>query len=273
MCSRLRSLSHTQAQPAHRDSGTGSEEGSAHGGAPPGGGVDMSLSLGDVGALFFYVDSAGRSQPLLDVALRKGRMLVRSSQMKTSVDFLGELSTAVFTPVADTWEPVIEPWSVALSLQQLKPGAVMWRPAGTWLKADSRSELRVIVSNTLCMTLIDFLLESAKGQADGGNLLRTAATTPLVNTLGVPVHVRLGKDGKPQLLLPGEAMQVPLTELSALTRVSTMPAEARHAVIVDIAAVRGVAAKAGRAPIVCKARRALWDEEGGWGGICRAALA
>lgn len=211
----------------------------------------MSLSLGDVGALFFYVDSAGRSQPLLDVALRKGRMLVRSSQMKSTVDFLGELSTAVFKPEADTWEPVIEPWAVALSVQQLRPGAVMWRPAGTWVKADARSELRVIVSNTLCMTLIDYLLESAKAGPDG-SLLRTAATTPLVNTLGAPVHVRLGKEGKPLLLLPGEAMQVPLTELSALTRVSTMPAEARHAVIVDVLGVRGVAAKAGRAPVVCK---------------------
>lgn len=167
----------------------------------------MSLSLGDVGTLFFYVDSAGRSQPLLDVALRKGRMLVRSSQMKSTVDFVGELSTAVFKPERDTWEPVIEPWSVGLSVEQLKPGAVMWRPAGTRVKADSRSELRVVVSNTLLMTVIDYMLETAKAGSDGGNLLRTAATTPLVNTLGVPVHVRMGKEGRPQLLLPGEAMQ------------------------------------------------------------------
>ena len=238
------------------DESSSSHGGSVHAGTAAGS-LNVSITLGDVGALFFYVaSSTGRPLPLLDFTLRKCRAQMnsrsvghagRSSGMPTSVmdlEVTAELTAEVYNTRADAWEPVIEPWALALRVES-RSAQSGWRPRGTVVSLDSRGELRLVVSHALADTLLHYRADAAASGAEdaaGGSAAHghhaASRTAPLLNCLGVTAYVRSGPGRRVHALLPGDALDVPLPSPAALSRHALAQAEARRTVVMDVLAVR-----------------------------------
>jgi hypothetical protein len=233
-------------------------DGSTRGGASSGsasftggGGTEISLTLGDVGALFFYVASSGRPLPLLDLTLRRCRTHVFSRAGGTSLEVKGELGAEVYNSRVDAWEPVVEPWplSVEYDSRAANGGCQGWRPAGGALRVESRGELRCCVSHALADTLLTYNADAggaAGGEAPAGHA--GARTAPLCNVLGTQLFVRAGAGGRVTGLMPGEALPVPLPAPAALSRHALAQSEPRRTVVLDILASRREAAHGAPTP-------------------------
>ena len=217
----------------------GSSRGGASAGAPLG--TEVSVTLGDVGALLFYVASSGRPLPLLDLTLRRCRAHMFSRPGGTALEVKGELGAEVYNNRADAWEPVLEPWPLAVEYEA-RPAATSagqtqgWRPAGTSVRVESRGEMRAVVSHSLADTLLSYAADSRNGEAPPGHAGARAA--PLCNALGAPAFVRAGVGGRVVPLGPGDSIPVPLPAPAALSRHAQAQSEPRRTVVIDVLSAR-----------------------------------
>ena len=204
-------------------------------------GTEISVTLGDVGALFFYVASSGRPLPLLDLTLRRCRAHMFSRPGGAALEVKGELGAEVYNSHADAWEPVLEPWPLSAEYDA-RPAATQagqtqgWRPAGATLRVESRGELRAVVSHSLADTLLSYAADSRKGEPPPGHAGARAA--PLCNALGAAAFVRAGVGGRVVALGPGESVPVPLPAPAALSRHAQSQSEPRRTVVVDVLGAR-----------------------------------
>lgn len=159
--------------------------------------AEISVSLGDVGAVFYYVSAAtGRPVPLGEASVRRGRANVTRAAATGVVVVDATLEVAVdgYNPRADAWEPLLEPLAVALAVEGRSPprGACAgWRPPGTSLTIETRSELRVVLSASLARSVLAF---TADGGAAGAAHRTAAAASSrrlrLLNATGGDVWLR-----------------------------------------------------------------------------------
>jgi hypothetical protein len=233
-----------------------SPDGSTRGGAgiasfaAGAGDTAISIRLGDVGALFFYVASSGRPLPLLDLTLRKCRPDIVLRPGGTSVKVECEVGAEVYNSRVDAWEPVVEPWplEVKYDSRAANGGCQGWRAAGGQLVVASSKELRCCVSHALADTLLAYRADAggaAGGEAPAGHA--GARTAPLCNVLGTQLFVRSGAGGRVTGLMPGDALPVPLPAPAALSRHALAQSEPRRTVVVDILASRREAPHGGGA--------------------------